>query len=51
VLVRDGALVRYDHAAVGEILAEARACADELLARADVPAHRSGDRESLPAIV
>jgi 5-methylthioadenosine/S-adenosylhomocysteine deaminase len=51
VLVRDGALVRYDRAAVGEILTEARACADALLARTDVPAHRAGERENLPAIV
>jgi 5-methylthioadenosine/S-adenosylhomocysteine deaminase len=51
VLLRDGAPVRYDADAVAGILVEARACADELLARTDVPAHRSGERESLPAIV
>jgi 5-methylthioadenosine/S-adenosylhomocysteine deaminase len=51
VLVRDGALVRHDRDAVAEILAEARACADELLARTDVPAHRNRERANLPAIV
>jgi 5-methylthioadenosine/S-adenosylhomocysteine deaminase len=51
VLVRDGAFTRYDADAVAAILAEARACAGELLARTDVPAYRSGEREALPAIV
>jgi hypothetical protein len=51
VLLRDGAPVRYDREAIREILTEARACADALLARTDVPAYRSGERENLPAIV
>lgn len=51
-LVSDGQLTRVDAHAERAIVAEARARADELLARTDVPAHRrAGERASLEAIV
>ncbi|MCD6013942.1 MAG: amidohydrolase [Solirubrobacterales bacterium] len=52
-LVRDGALTRTTADEVGEILAEARRRADELLQRADVPAaaRRAEGRAALDAIV
>lgn len=51
-LVREGELARHDRAAVRAIVDEARARATELLARADVPAHReAAARRGLPAIV
>jgi len=51
-LVRDGVLTRVDADGARAIMAEARARADELLQRTDVPAHRkAGERGSLEAIV
>lgn len=52
-LVRDGALTRFDAAAVGEVLEEARDCAAALLDRADVPAAAAdaSQRAGMKAIV
>jgi 5-methylthioadenosine/S-adenosylhomocysteine deaminase len=51
-LVREGELTRVDTSTRREIIAEARARADELLERTDVPAHRQpGRRGSLAPIV
>jgi 5-methylthioadenosine/S-adenosylhomocysteine deaminase len=51
-LVDDGKLARFDADATRAIIAEARARANELLERADVPAHRQPERRgSLAPIV
>ena len=51
-LVSDGRLTRVDGSTERDIIAEARARANELLDRTDVPAHRpAAERAALEAIV